>query len=1314
MDPKIFSFPIDLDKQIISNAKENPLTTAQRLALGLTLTTNDEGLVVFDTDIDAPFHWLGAAWKIDGRERFIDLTDTPANYTAQATKYLRVNSAENAVEFITIGIASSSVTGFLSNTDWSLFNSKQAALNGTGFVKITGTTISYDNSAYLTTISGIAAGGELSGTYPNPSLVTSAVTGKLLSGLNITGGTIAATDSILIAFGKVQSQISAMLGGVTYQGTWNATTNTPTLVSSTGTKGQYYVVSVAGATNINGITDWKVGDWIIFNGSVWDKVDNTDAVSSVNGFTGAVSLTTANVSESGNLYFTNPRAIGATLTGYTSSAGTISSADTILSAIQKLNGNIAAISIPVSSVFGRTGAVVAVSGDYTTAQVTESGNLYYTNARGIASTLTGYTSGAGTISSADTILSAIQKLNGNDAAISTAYVNNTTDATLTRSGSGPYTLGLNLANANTWTGIQTITVAGTINTFYEGIILQNTGTSTLSNPQQSPALHFKTSGTSSSSVTGPVEVRVSLSSQSVAQASAALNWEYSSNGSAWFKFLSFNASTATNGQPVIAITSPGNRTLVTQGSSVQMSAASGVHDLILGDDSSAYFALRTNATASTLSIRNYSGSSDLVTWTRSNGNMVSIGTITATQIIRTSGTSGQFLKADGSVDTNTYLTTALAGTTYVPYTGATGNIDIGVNSFRCAAIEMKGPTPSNTAAYTAPYYDFVNNANDQSCLIQMGPTSEMNFFNYNVSFGGQRRNLYIDNTGQLYYLFATNTPTSFVMYFDTTTKKISYGAVPTGSVTTVSVVSANGFAGTVATATSTPAITITTSITGIIKGNGTAISAAVAGTDYQVPISLTTTGTSGAATFIAGVLNIPNYASGGSPFASDILVNSLTVGRGNGSGASNTAFGVTALNASTASTASTAIGYESLKLATSGLRNTGLGIGTLQAITTQGDNTALGAYAMQIGTSSSSVGIGSFALQYTNSANSIGIGYCAGQQGQVGNGVFIGYLAGQIMGGSGHVVIGYQSGIAGGTPGTVSNLTLIGASTDFSASTTITNSTAIGYQATVTASNQMKFGNASVTSNIFSGNISAATFNSVNISNNGVATAVSVGTVSGSGYVKAVTLGNATNIYGDNSIAIGYGASTGSHSSSTTNMVVGYLATITASSMYAQNNTLLGPNTALNADTIGVPVLNSTAIGYQAAITASNQMVFGNSSITSNVFKGALSTTGAITGAAFNTVSASSASLPISTWTTIYTMTSGSSGIYLIMISIDNDNSGWNAFAMIYTTGNASRVISLTTHNGSCVSLQTSGLAIQAMQICSGTVSIPFRVIKIA
>ena len=69
-----------------------------------------------------------------------------------------------------------------------------------------------------------------------------------------------------------------------------------------------------------------------------------------------------------------------------------------------------------------------------------------------------------------------------------------------------------------------------------------------------------------------------------------------------------------------------------------------------------------------------------------------------------------------------------------------------------------------------------------------------------------------------------------------------------GTVTDVSVVTANGFAGTVATSTTTPAITLTTTITGILKGNGTAISAAVAGTDYVTSNIYTSNGTITSAT----------------------------------------------------------------------------------------------------------------------------------------------------------------------------------------------------------------------------------------------------------------------------------------------------------------------------------------------------------------------------------------------------------------------------------------------------------------------------------
>ena len=64
----------------------------------------------------------------------------------------------------------------------------------------------------------------------------------------------------------------------------------------------------------------------------------------------------------------------------------------------------------------------------------------------------------------------------------------------------------------------------------------------------------------------------------------------------------------------------------------------------------------------------------------------------------------------------------------------------------------------------------------------------------------------------------------------------------TGTVTNVSVVTANGFAGTVANPNTTPEITISTTVTGVLKGNGTAISAASAGSDYVAPGAVTSSG----------------------------------------------------------------------------------------------------------------------------------------------------------------------------------------------------------------------------------------------------------------------------------------------------------------------------------------------------------------------------------------------------------------------------------------------------------------------------------------
>jgi hypothetical protein len=121
------------------------------------------------------------------------------------------------------------------------------------------------------------------------------------TGVTVTGDiTVSGGDIYLDGTGRIQGidTVSASTdaaskayvdnlttGVLTYQGTWNASTNSPTLSSGSGTPGYYYIVSVAGSTNLDGITDWAVGDWAVFSDQAtdaWQKIDNT-AVGNVSG-----------------------------------------------------------------------------------------------------------------------------------------------------------------------------------------------------------------------------------------------------------------------------------------------------------------------------------------------------------------------------------------------------------------------------------------------------------------------------------------------------------------------------------------------------------------------------------------------------------------------------------------------------------------------------------------------------------------------------------------------------------------------------------------------------------------------------------------------------------------------------------------------------------------------------------------------------------------------------------------------------------------------------------------------------------------------
>jgi hypothetical protein len=166
----------------------------------------------------------------------------------------------------------------------------------------------------------------------------------------------------------------------------------------------------------------------------------------------AAGLTAGNVTTNANLTgdvtsvgntttLTNAPVIAKVLTGFTSGAGTVSAADSILSALQKINGNVAlkaptasptftgTVTIPSGAALGTPTTLVGTNitgtaagltaGNVTTnanltGHVTSVGNATtLTNAPVIAKVLTGFTSGAGTVSAADSILSALQKIDGN-------------------------------------------------------------------------------------------------------------------------------------------------------------------------------------------------------------------------------------------------------------------------------------------------------------------------------------------------------------------------------------------------------------------------------------------------------------------------------------------------------------------------------------------------------------------------------------------------------------------------------------------------------------------------------------------------------------------------------------------------------------------------------------------------------------------------------------------------------------------------------------------------------------------------------------
>lgn len=215
---------------------------------------------------------------------------------------------------IAIGHATQSNTATTQNTSLSHGGTFTAftglTVNATGHVtgnKITTYTLPTDGLGVETVTTGNASTITIGGSAADPTVAanTAAVTN---------GGANLATGDQIYDF--VAGQIANIPSGLSFEGNWNASTDSPDLSGATPDNGQFWIVSVAGSTNLDGITDWKVGDWAIYVSTGagtdgWQKVDNTSTLSGL-GVAGRVSFWngTANLtSDSGFTYNASTNAL---------------------------------------------------------------------------------------------------------------------------------------------------------------------------------------------------------------------------------------------------------------------------------------------------------------------------------------------------------------------------------------------------------------------------------------------------------------------------------------------------------------------------------------------------------------------------------------------------------------------------------------------------------------------------------------------------------------------------------------------------------------------------------------------------------------------------------------------------------------------------------------------------------------------------------------------------------------------------------------------------------------------------------------------
>ena len=683
-------------------------------------------------------------------------------------------------------------------------NGGTGAATLTGYVKGNGTAaMTASTTVPSTDVTGL-------GTMSTQNANAVAITGGTMSGVTVTGyiptTEKAAVNGVATLDGSGTVPIAqlpaAVLGALSYQGTWNASTNTPTLTSSTGTKGYYYVVSVAGSTNLNGITDWQIGDWAVYNGTAWQKIDNTDAVTSVNGYTGTVVLTAADVSA----------------VPYTGATGAVD-----LNA--KSLVNVSNLGINTTTV--PTIKIRAIGDNNSSSRIAMRGYSSDANSSAIRVTKFRGTTGAPQAPQSGDSLGKFE-LAGYGTTSSEGYPQASLEGVATEAwgATARGTKALVKVTPNTTTTQVTAltidqdskaTFASTVTA--NGVLLTgNTGTVTSVAATAGTGITVSgspitTSGTLTITNSAPDQTVVLTAGTGISTSGTYPNF------------------TITNTSP----SSGGTVTSVTGTSPVVSS----------GGNTPAI-----SMPAATTSVSGYLTSTDWTTFNNKGSGTVTSVSGTTGNITSTGGTTPVINLASGVATAGTTGSSSLIPVVTIDTYGRVTGITTASNpQGTVTSVTGTAPVVSSGGATPAISMAAANTSTN-------GYLTSTDWNTFNGKGSGTVTSvaaLTLGTTGtDLSSTVATGTTTPVITLQVPTASATNRGALSaadwstfnskgSGTVTAVSVTSANGFAGT-SSGGATPALTLSTSITGVLKGNGTAISAATSGTDYSAGTSALTTG----------------------------------------------------------------------------------------------------------------------------------------------------------------------------------------------------------------------------------------------------------------------------------------------------------------------------------------------------------------------------------------------------------------------------------------------------------------------------------------